>query len=316
MRKYVTEFIGTFGLVFTVGCAVMSGSPLAPLAIGAALMVLVYAGGHISGAHYNPAVTLGVFLRGKLPLTEVGPYWAAQLGAAFLAAWLAKFTVHPGFVHTLSTSGVHAILSALFAEFFFTFALVYVVLNVATSKDQPGNQFFGLAIGFTVASGAFAVGGVSGAAFNPAVAFGAMLMGLLNWGNFYIYLIAGLLGAVVAALAFTYLKPDDVLEGPLVRWRGMAADWLPATVTATATGPATPAAPTTPAGSANPVESARRTGLAARAGRAGRAGLARRAGRATDQTVPDQAVQAGPDQAGPDQATHPPEPPSGGAPTG
>ena len=98
-------------------------------------------------AHYNPAVTLGVFLRGKLPLAEVGPYWAAQLVAAFLAAWLAKFTVHPGFVHTLSTSGAHAILSALFAEFFFTFALVYVVLNVATSKDQPGNQFFGLAIG-------------------------------------------------------------------------------------------------------------------------------------------------------------------------
>src|SRR6266702_2550997 len=215
MRRYVTEFIGTFGLVFTVGCAVMSRSPVAPLAIGAALMVLIYAGGHISGGHYNPAVTLGVFLRGKLPRADVGPYWIAQLAGAFLAAWLAKFTIHPGPFQALSTAGAHAIFSAMFAEFFFTFALVYVVLNVATSKDQPGNQFFGLAIGFTVAAGAFAVGGVSGAAFNPAVAFGAMLMGLLNWGNFYIYLIGNLLGGTVAALAFRYLNPDDVLEGPL-----------------------------------------------------------------------------------------------------
>src|SRR5262245_13428129 len=217
MRKYVTEFIGTFGLVFTVGCAVFSRSPLAPLAIGAALMALVYAGGHISGGHYNPAVTLGVFLRGKIQLADAGPYWAAQFIGAFLAAWLAKFTAHPGFVQALSTSGAHAVFAAILAEFFFTFALVYVVLNVATSKDQPGNQFFGLAIGFTVATGAFAVGNISGGAFNPAVAFGAMLMGLLNWGNFYIYLIGNLLGAAVAAIAFKYLNPDDVLEGPLAR---------------------------------------------------------------------------------------------------
>ncbi|HEX9624206.1 MAG TPA: aquaporin [Streptosporangiaceae bacterium] len=215
MRKYVTEFIGTFGLVFTFGSAIMSGSALAPLAIGAMLMVLVYAGGHISGAHYNPAVTLGVFLRGKIPLADAVPYWVAQLMAAFLAAWLAKFTVHPGAVHTLSTSGAHAIFSAMLAQFLFTFALVYVMLNVATSKDQPGNQFFGLAIGFTVTAGAFAVGAVSSGAFNPAVVFGALLMGLLNWGNFYIYLIGALLGATAAALAFRYLNPDDVLEGPL-----------------------------------------------------------------------------------------------------
>ena len=138
----------------------------------------------------------------------------------------------------------------MFAEFFFTFALVYVVLNVATSKDQPGNQFFGLAIGFTVAVGAFAVGGVSGAAFNPAVAFGAMLMGLLNWGNFYIYLIANVLGAAVAALAFRYLNPDDMAEGPLAR-RFAAAPAAP-TVTATATAPANAAAPASPSGQAAP----------------------------------------------------------------
>jgi aquaporin Z len=216
MRKYLTEFIGTFGLVFTFGCAVMSGSPLAPLAIGAMLMVMVYAGGHISGGYYNPAVTLGVLLRGKLPVSDAVPYWVAQLFAAFIAAWLARFVVNPGAVGALPINGAHGIVAALLAEFIFTFALVYVVLNVATSKDQPNNHFFGLAIGFTVAVGTAAVGHVSGAAFNPAVAFGATLMGLLNWSDIWIYLVADLLAAFVAALTFRYLNPDDATGGGLL----------------------------------------------------------------------------------------------------
>src|SRR5262245_66671440 len=98
MRKYVTEFIGTFGLVFTVGCAVMSGSSLAPLAIGAALMVLVYAGAHISGAHYNAAVPLGVFLRGKMPRDDIVPYLIAQFVAAFTSHCLHLLTIHPSLI--------------------------------------------------------------------------------------------------------------------------------------------------------------------------------------------------------------------------
>lgn len=215
MRKYVTEFIGTFGLVFTVGGAVLSGSVLAPLAIGAALMVMVYAGGHISGGHYNPAVTLGVFLRGKMPADDVLPYWGAQLFGAFIAAWLARFVINPSIVPLLHLNSGHEIVAALLAEFIFTFALVYVMLNVATSKDQPNNHFFGLAIGFTVAVGVAAVGRVSGGAFNPAVAFGAMLMGLVNWSDFWIYLIANLLGGALAAIAFRYLNPHDTEGGPL-----------------------------------------------------------------------------------------------------
>jgi aquaporin Z len=214
MRNYVVELIGTFGLVFTVGCVALSSAPLGAVAIGSVLMVLVYAGGHLSGAHYNPAVTLGVYLRGKLPLSEVGPYVAAQLIGAAIAALLGRFIINPHGVHSLPLSG-RGIFAALLAEFVFTFLLVYVVLNVATSKDQPNNSFFGLAIGFTVLAGAIAVGPVSGGAFNPAVAFGATLMGLFEWSNIWIYLIAELLGGAVAAIAFRYLNPGDVEGGVL-----------------------------------------------------------------------------------------------------
>jgi aquaporin Z len=208
MRKYVVEFIGTFVLVLTVGCTVLGHAALAPLAIGASLMVMVYAGGHISGGHFNPAVSLAAFLRGRLGRSDLIPYWIAQLLAGLIAAFFAKFIINPGAVAALDLTG-RGIVASLFAEFFFTFALCYVVLNVATSKDHPDNSFYGLAIGFTVFVGATAVGGVSGGAFNPAVAFGATLMGLLSWSNIWIYLLADLAGGAAAAYTFLYLNPAD-----------------------------------------------------------------------------------------------------------
>src|SRR5215469_5722553 len=135
MRKYVTEFIGTFGLVFTFGCAVLTHSGLAPLAIGGVLMVLVYAGGHISGGHYNPAVSLAAYVRGRLSQPDLVRYWVAQLVAALIAAPLARFVANPPAVTALSVSG-RGYVAALLVEFVFTFALAYVVLNVATSKDH------------------------------------------------------------------------------------------------------------------------------------------------------------------------------------
>jgi len=208
MRRVLTELIGTFFLVFTVGCTVLGKVALAPLAIGAVLMVMVYAGGHISGAHYNPAVTLAVLVRGQISRVDAAGYWVAQLAGGLLAAGAARYIVNPPAVTALSPGG-RGIIVALLAEALFTFALAYVVLNVATSRDHPGNSFYGLAIGFTVAAGAFAVGGLSGGAFNPAVAVGAATMGLFAWAKIWIWLLAELVAGAVAGVVFLVLKPQD-----------------------------------------------------------------------------------------------------------
>ena len=209
MRRYVTELIGTFGLVFTIGCTVLGNRPgvIAPIAIGAALMVMVFAGGHISGAHYNPAVSLAVFLRGRLDAKDLLPYWAAQLIGALLGAAAARYITN---AHGASPAfHGRAIGVALLAEFLFTFLLAYVVLNVATSKSHPDNSFYGLAIGFTVMAGAFAVGPFSNGAFNPAVALGIWVMSLVAFKSLWIYLLANLAGAAAAALTFKALNPED-----------------------------------------------------------------------------------------------------------
>jgi aquaporin Z len=210
-RKLVTEAIGTFFLVLTIGCTVILSSTagsgiIPPLAIGSALMVMIFAGGHISGAHYNPAVSLAVMLRGRLPKGELVPYWVAQLVGASLAACAAMYLT--GGV-AKSAAPPADMMKALFAEFLFTFALAYVVLNVATAKANSGNSFYGLAIGFTVLTGAFAVGSISGGAFNPAVAVAAGLMGLIHLPSIWIHIVADLAGGLVAGLMFNYLNPND-----------------------------------------------------------------------------------------------------------
>ncbi len=207
MKKYVTELIGTFFLVLTIGMTVIAGGNgvLPPLAIGSILMVMIYAGGHISGGHYNPAVTLGVWIRGRCSTKDVAPYMIFQVIGALLASFVVNYLT-PGIpVHAREL----AIVPELLGEFLFTFALVFVVLNSATSKDNEGNSFYGLAIGFTVLAGAFAVGGIASAAFNPAVAVGISNMGLVAWSRIWVYLLANFSGGAVAALAFKLLCPED-----------------------------------------------------------------------------------------------------------
>jgi aquaporin Z len=208
-RKLVVEFIGTFFLVFTVGMAVIDpgAGAMAPLAIGAVLMVMIFAGGHISGGHFNPAVTLGVLLRGKTTINDALGYWVAQVAAGLVAAIVVIFMKPAMPAEALNPAS--DVLQALVAEFVFTFALVYVVLNVATARGTEGNSFYGLAIGFTVLAGALAVGSISGGAFNPAVAIGGSVMNIFAWGNIWLYLVAELAGGIVAAFAFRYLHPGE-----------------------------------------------------------------------------------------------------------
>jgi aquaporin Z len=206
-RKLVVEAIGTFFLVFTVGQVVLEpgAGALAPIAIGLALGIMVYAGGHISGGHYNPAVTLAVFLRGRATTAEMVAYPVAQVVAGVLAA-LAVGYLKGGIV---VTPGAPVVAHALLAEFLGTFALCYVVLNTATARGTEGNSNYGLAIGGTVMFMAWAVGGISGGAFNPAVAVGITFMGLSVPANLWIFLLADLAGGAVAALVFNLLDLGD-----------------------------------------------------------------------------------------------------------
>lgn len=205
MRNYVTEFVGTFFLVLTIGLTVLDGTPLAPLAIGSSLMIMVYMGGHISGGHYNPAVSLAVFLRGKMASGgEMVRYWMAQILGALVAALVVRVIVGQTFAPAPGDGA--AVGSALLVEFLYTFALALVVLNSAASAKTHGNSFYGLAIGFTVLVGAFAGGAISGGAFNPAVGIGPIAvhatLGDGTWSFLWLYLVGPLLGGAVAAAVF------------------------------------------------------------------------------------------------------------------
>jgi aquaporin Z len=201
--KLLTELVGTFIFLSVIALVPTSGpsAPLAPIAIGSALMVMVYMGGHISGAHYNPAVSLGLFLRQKIDAVTLVSYWVAQLvgGAlAFVFGYLVSGHtpgIHPG-------SGVFTA-SALAIEVLFTTALVLVILNVAATRATEGNSFYGLAIGFTILAAAFVGGPISGGAYNPAVGFGATLGAALfsggSWSDLWLYLVGPLVGGAIAA---------------------------------------------------------------------------------------------------------------------
>ena len=204
MKNTLTEFIGTFFLVLTVGLTVTAQSPMAPLAIGSALMVMVYMGGHISGGHYNPAVSLAALMRGALPNSQYAPYVIAQVAGAVVAALMVY--VITGRTFAPAPSADTTTIGALLVEILYTFALCLVVLNVAVSKRTQGNSYYGLAIGFTIVVAAFAGGGISGGAFNPAVGVGPIIVNaMLGGGSFsaiWLYIVGPLTGGALAAAVF------------------------------------------------------------------------------------------------------------------
>ncbi|MEI6674707.1 MAG: aquaporin [Verrucomicrobiota bacterium] len=209
IKSYAVEFIGTFFLVFTVCVAAVFGTAgvMAPLAIGLVLGIMIYAGGHLSGGHFNPAVTLGVCLRGKCNLRDLPFYWLAQ-GLAAVVAVAAACALMPG--STVEMAKLDGkLVPVLIAEFTFTFALVWTVLNTATAKGTAGNSFYGLAIGGVVMVGAFSVGSISLGAFNPAVATGLVVIGKLPLAMLGAYVGIQLVAAVVAAVAFKWLAGEQ-----------------------------------------------------------------------------------------------------------
>ena len=206
-RKYTTEFIGTFFLVFTVGCTILFGQPgvIPAIAIGGALMVMVYAGGKISGGHYNPAVSLAAVLRGSLSSHELIPYWIAQILGALAAAFLLSQMVLPPIFNdiiTYETTGL------IIGEFLFTFALCYVVLNTTTSDNTKGNSYYGLAIGSTVLVGLIATSGSCYGAFNPAVALGIFTMGITQTKLIAITLLTNFVAGACAAGVYKVTNND------------------------------------------------------------------------------------------------------------
>lgn len=208
MKKYLVEFIGAFFLVLTVGMTVIdpgSAGPLAPLAIGAAMMIMVYAGAHVSGGHYNPAITVAVWLRGRCAAAEVAPYLGAQAAGAVVAALTVLGlkgdpTIHPDDIQ---------LIRAFIAELVGTFALCYVVLNVTTAKSTAGNSYYGLAIGFTVMVMTFALGYLSNGAFNPAAAIGLAVLHKAASASLGMFIAAEFAAGILAALVFRFVNPED-----------------------------------------------------------------------------------------------------------
>ena len=200
-QKLTTEFIGTFFLSLTICTAAVYGSAgeYAPFGIASTLMVMIYAGGHISGAHYNPAVTVSIYLRGACEKDEVLPYIASQVIGAISAALIVENLLFPAddspVVFVLGTD-------AVVAELLFTFALAYVILNVATTESTSGNGYYGAAIALVVFAGAITVGSISLASFNPAVTSALIVSGKLGLADSWMHFVPQFIGAILATYVY------------------------------------------------------------------------------------------------------------------
>jgi len=218
VNKYLHEFIGTFFLVFTIGAAVVGAPAMAPYIIGGTLIALVYACGHGSAAHFNPGVTLAMFMRRRSPASDVVPYIIAQILAATAAAFVVRVLFE-----VPAVPADRPLAASILAETLWTFILVWVILNVAAARGTAGNTFYGLAIGTVVMGGAATVGPISGGAFNTAAGLGMWLMNFETLGQFGLFTITNVVGAVSAALVF------GVTEGPpeTTQRCALASDSLP-----------------------------------------------------------------------------------------
>lgn len=203
MNKVITEAIGTFFWVFVVIGAVSQSSPLAAFAIGGTVAAAIYASADPSGAHYNPAVSVAAFIRGKLSGADLPAYIGAQLAGASLASLLGSWVFRIGATHPQVWGG-RTLAAAIVAELLFTFFLAFVALSVTSGRNEA---FYGLAVGAVVTVGTLLLTMQSGAALNPAVAMGATFARLTAWGNLWAYVAAQLIGGALAGVAVKALNP-------------------------------------------------------------------------------------------------------------
>ena len=215
--KLTTEFIGTFLLYLIISLSAVAGfaGDLAPLAIGLGLTAIIFASGFRSKAHFNPAVTAAFFITKNQAPKESLLYCIVVVAGAALAAYAASIIAPMPFQAIvdngtgLQHSESFALVPALLSEFLFTFALVWVILNVALAKENAGNGFYGIAIGFVVATGAFSVGSISGASFNPAVNVGLLIHQVIDLKMFVIYTVTQVSAGLAASLIFNYIEPEN-----------------------------------------------------------------------------------------------------------
>ncbi len=207
LKKCLVEFIGTFFLVLTIGCASFPNTDggFPPMAIGFILMIMVYAGGHISGGHYNPAVSLSAAIRGALPWKDFLPYIITQFIGGVLAALLASYIVA---IPPYASESAYSTIPMIICEFLFTFALCYTVLHTATSEDTKGNSYYGLAIGSVVLVGILATSGTCYGAFNPAVALGLFTMKITKIELILITLLTNFVAGAAAAGVYKITNND------------------------------------------------------------------------------------------------------------
>lgn len=204
MQKYLIEFIGSFFLVLTVVLCANNPdiAPLAPVAIGGMYMAMIYAGGHISGGHFNPAVTLAVRIRGKLEINDTIMYMVAQVFGGVIAASIGAYLHGSGGGAAIAFHSNPDPFASLLCEFLGALAIAFVALNVATTESNAGNSHYGLAIGFSAMAAAYGLGSISGGAFNPAVGIGATVAGMFSMGDIWIYVLGSLAGGAAAASIF------------------------------------------------------------------------------------------------------------------
>jgi aquaporin Z len=219
LSRYLSEATGTFFLVLTAGCNVLGMTTAGAISVGGMLMCMIYALGSVSGAHFNPAVTLAIYLSGRslITLRDVGGYMLSQLTGGILAGLLCEAIFRTPFTLRFGDKFADHHARVMAVEVMYTMALCYVVLNVATTASQANNQYFGMAIGFTVLSAAIAIGVISNCCLNPAVALGSLIASKIdseatNLKHYYVYFLMPLLGSFFGALAFYMVRRKDEYE--------------------------------------------------------------------------------------------------------